>query len=245
MDSLFSFLGASKKESAVYLKLLALGAQPVSVLARHMEMPRSSVYVVIERLKEIGLITEFQRSGMLYVKSISSHELPMIIKLKQKNLEHGLVMIKEHMPALAAIENKMSITPTVIFYEGKKAVMSMYEKILTEPTFCSLFNPKLVKNIMPEYHYKIGDTIREQRLPVRELLTHCTEALEYRDLYQSELHKIRILPKHITFASDTLITNDKVFMISYGESDLTGTEIINPSLRQTQYSLFEAIWGNK
>lgn len=243
MKDLFSFLGTNEKESAAYLKLLGLGAQPVSVIARHMELPRSSMYSVIEKLKEVGLVTEFQRSGILHVKATASRDLPMIIKLRQKNLERGLILIEENMTDLAAVENKLSVTPTVVFYEGKKAVMGMYEKILTESGFCAFFNPKLVKKMMPEYHYKIGDTIREDRLPVRELLVQCEEASEYLKKYHSILHEIRILPNNVSFDSDTIITHDKIFMISYGESDLTGTEISNHSLSQTQTVLFETVWA--
>jgi sugar-specific transcriptional regulator TrmB len=240
---LFAFLGATDKESATYLKLLALGAQPVSVIARHMNLPRSSMYSIVEHMKEIGLLAEFQRSGILYVQATASADLPKIIKRQQKHLEHGLQLIEEKMTELSSIENTLSITPTVVFFEGKKAVMSMYEDILSEKSFCSFFNPKLVKKLMPEYHFKIGDTIREKQLTVRELLVQCDEAIEYQSKYQSSLHKIHILPEHIRFASDTVMTRDKIFMISYGETDLVGTMIANASLSQTQMTLFETLWG--
>jgi len=242
MKELFKIFGADEKEMGTYLKLLELGPQPVSVIAKQMFMPRSSMYVVLDRLKDLQLIEEFERVGIKYVKSISAKNLTNLIKTRELTLERGLDLINEKLPELESIENRLGITPKVRFFEGKRSVMRMYEEILQQGGFCAFFNPALVKKMMPEYHFKIGETIKENKWHVRELLIDCPEALEYEKKFKSSLHEIKILKKSVKFKSDTIITDGKIYMISYGEDDLTGTEIVNQSLSDTQLALFELAW---
>ena len=70
MQQLFACLGLSSKETQTFLKLLELGAQPVSVIAKHVGVPRSTMYFILERLRVIGLVEEFERSGIRYAKSV-------------------------------------------------------------------------------------------------------------------------------------------------------------------------------
>ncbi|MCK9186518.1 hypothetical protein M0P48_03705 [Candidatus Gracilibacteria bacterium] len=245
MKNLLKAFGADDKESEIFLKLLELGAQPVSVIAKHSGIPRPSAYVVLERLKKLGLIEEFPRHGIKYVKCIAVDEIEDLIKLKEKKLNQLSQILSETKPKLLALENKLSSTPLVKFYQGKLEIMKMYEEILKTGDFCALFNPKLVKKMMPEYHFKIGEIIKEKKWHVKELLVHCNEAFEYKKLFNSRLHEIKILPKKMLFKSDTIIKNGIIYMISYGEEDLTGTEILNDSLAATQKVIFDNLWGKK
>ncbi len=244
MKQLFTHLGLNTKESNVFLKMLELGAQPISVIAKHSGIPRSTMYLVIENLKKAHLIESFQRADILYVKAIPVRHIFDVLKSRERELEQTAKILEEKLPQLEAIENKLSITPRIKFFEGKAEVMKMYESVLKEKNFVAIFNPKLVKNFMPEYHYQIPDTILKNKCIVKELLVNSSEAEEYKNLYASKKHKIKILPKNVQFASDTIICPDKIYMISYGEKTLSATEIWNKILAETQQVLFNELWKN-
>lgn len=70
----------------------------------------------------------------------------------------------------------------------------------------------------------------------------CPEAREYLKRFSSRFHRIKIFWENITIASDTIICPDRIYMVAYGEKDLSATEIRNPSLAQTQKVLFEELW---
>jgi len=162
---------------------------------------------------------------------------------KKRRVEQMNQMLIGQLPMLEALENTLSITPRVKFFEGKEAVMKMYEAILKEKSFRAFFNPDLVKRVMPEYHYKIPEAIREYKLKAEELLVDCAEAYEYKKRFNSKDHQIKILPKGMVFKSDTLICNERIYMISYGEKDLSAIEIWNTSLADTQKAMFEELWN--
>lgn len=242
MKNLFKSLGTTQKEMETFLKLLELGAQPVSVIAKHMGSPRSTMYLVLEKLKEIDLVEDFERSGIKYFKCIPVREIGDIINAKKRNLDQTEKILEDKLEELNALENKLSITPKVRFLEGKEGVSKMYEQVLKEPEFYAFFNPEYVKKLMPGYHFKIPETLIINKRKAKELLVKCPEATEYQKKYNSKLHQIKILPKSAGFISDIIICSDKMYMIAYGEDKVSATEITSPSLVQTQKALFELIW---
>src|SRR3989338_4232289 len=225
MKALFQNLGLTHKEQEVFIKMLPLGAQPASVIAKHVDVPRTSAYVVLERLKQLNLVEEFTRNGISYFKCIPVADIADLLKAQSRKIRQTLIVFKETLPGLMKLENKLSITPTVKFFEGKKAVMKLYEDVLKENEFCAFFNPKLVKKIMPEYYYKVAQTIQARGGKAREMILACPEAVEYQELFNSSRHQIKILPARAVFSSDTIITESKIYMISYGEREVCGTEI--------------------
>lgn len=242
MQQLFENLGLSRKETQTFLRLLELGAQPVSVIAKQIHIPRSTMYTVLDRLKNLQLIEEFQRGKIKYVKAIAARDLSVVLKNREAQLARTMALLDESLPELEALENKLSITPRIRFFEGKNEVMKMYEEVLREKEFDAIFNPELVKNMMPEYHFKIPETVKADKKNARELLVDCPDAHEYKSLYSSKTHLIKILPKKINLAVDILICAEKIYMVSYGERDVSGTEIINPQLADAHRAIFNELW---
>lgn len=225
-----------------FLKLLELGAEPVSVIAKHMSLPRSSMYVVLERLKKLQLIEEFERNGITYVKCISVREIADILKMRERRIEQTFTLLRESLPQLEILENKLSITPIVRFYEGKHAVMKMYEEVIRENSFLAFFNPAVVHTIMPEYYYKLGEMIKKNKGFAKELLVPGREALAYKKRFDSQNHQIKFLPKDALFYADMLICKDTIYLISYGEKEVSGTGVRNPALAEAQRVIFEELW---
>lgn len=242
MQTLFQNLGLDEKETRAWLKMLELGAQPVSVIAKYVGVPRSSMYVILERLAKLQLIENFDRNGITYFKSISPHALEDILRNQEQKIEETLHLFQKKLPQLEALENKLSITPRVRFFEGKNGAAKMYEEVLKEKEFRAAFNTKLVKAAMPQYVYKIAEALREHGGRAKELLVDSAEARDYQKRFNSENHRIKILPKGVDFQSDTIICKNKIYMIAYGDGQISATEIVNPSLAKTQMALFEELW---
>jgi len=235
-------LGLKHKEMDTFLKMIELGAQPISVVARHVGIPRSTMYLVIEHLKKAQLIETFDRADVLYVKAIPVQNISEVIKSRETELKQTAKLLEEKIPELEKLESKFSITPHVKFHEGKGAVMKMYEAILNEKEFYAIFNPEFVKRAMPEYHFKIPETIKSEKLKVKEILVDGLEAKEYESKFKSKKHQIKRFKNNVHLESDTIICKEKIYMISYGEENMVATEIFNKTLAQTQAVVFEELW---
>jgi sugar-specific transcriptional regulator TrmB len=242
MKELFKDLGIDEKGTKVFLKLLELGAQPVSVIAKFIGVPRSTMYLILEGLKAQGLVDELFRNGIRYYKCVAVKSLQNLFRVKESGIQYSLDLLHDNLPGLLALENKLSITPQVKFHEGKEAVSRMYEEVLGEKDFCAFFNPEVVGRVMPVYLKKIPEDIGKNRSKAREFLVDSKVARTYKKAYDSAFHQIKILPKSMFFYSDTMLCKDGIFMVSYGENDVSAVEIINKSLADTQKSMFEQLW---
>ncbi len=226
-----------------WLKMLPLGTQPVSVMAKYAGVPRSSMYEILERLKKIHLMEEYEQNGITYIRCVPVEEISDVLALKERQIEESRRVLKEKLPQLLAMENKLSITPKVRFFEGKEESMKVYEEVLKEKEFYAAFHPELVKKMMPEYVDKVAEVLAQKQGRAKELLVDSPEAHRYQKQFSSPNHQIKILPKDVIFPSDTIICSNTIYMISYGENQVCATEIRNPALAKTQRAFFELIWN--
>lgn len=245
MKSLIKQFGATDKEAEVYLDLLGLGPQPISVIAKRINTPRSTMYLIIEKLKKLSLLKKSTKFGITYVQAISPSELSDLINKKENLLNNLRNTYQKSLPQLEELERKLSITPSVRFFEGRESIMLMYEQILKQKNFSAFFNPQKVFQWMPEYHYKVPETLKKLNGSARELLVDGPEAKKYKNKYHSKKHQIKILSKKINFDSDTVICKDRLYMAAYGEEQIAAIEIFSPSLSKTQQIIFDQLWASK
>jgi len=243
MNELFARLGLNEKETTAFLELVRLGARPISVWAKHSGINRSSMYVMLERLAKLGLVTTFIHKGTQHAQAIPVNELSVILNEKEEMISNTRAFLKKSLPQLQRIEKSHGITPKVRFYEGAHRVETMYNEVLKENSFKAFFHPGRVKAIMPEYFHKIPQTLKARSGKAQELLVRCREAKEYLSAYRTDKHRIALLPKEITFSSDTIITKQKIYLVGYGPQDVVGTEIWNEELAQTQSVIFDLVWS--
>lgn len=243
MEELFSRFGLNSKETKAFLELVSLGATPVSKWAKHAEVNRSSMYVLLERLLKASLVTTFIHNGVQHVQAVPLTELTALLNDREEFLVSTRLLLEKHLPELQKLEKTTGITPKVRFYEGKQRVEMMYEEVLKEPSFRAFFHPQRVKTMMPEYFHKIPETLKEKGGSAKELLIRCKEANEYINSYNSSKHQIKLLGPKTDFSSDTIITGQKIFLVGYTHQDVVGTEIWNEELAQTQAVLFDLAWS--
>jgi sugar-specific transcriptional regulator TrmB len=244
MDKLFIELGLKEKESKIFFELVSLGASPISVWAKHCGIKRSSMYVILERFLTHGLVTTFTHKGVLHVQAIPMAEIPAILYDKETSVKNTRDLFIKNLIDLQKLEKTHDIKPKVRFFEGKSRVETMYEEVIKEKSFKAFFHPERVKASMSEYFHKIPQALKSDGGKAKELLIRCKEAEEYISLYQSEKHQIALLPRTITFSSDTIITKQKIYLVGYSTSDVVGTEIWNQELAETQSILFDLIWSS-
>jgi sugar-specific transcriptional regulator TrmB len=243
MKQLIQKFGVTEKEALIFLRLLELGAQPAGVMANQMRMPRSSIYLSLQNLEENQLIETFERGKIKYFRCVSVNQLKELLNQKEREINQTESILKEKLPELLKLENRLSITPSVRHFEGKEAVLKMYERIIKEEDFYAILNTESVKIHMKEYYEKIPQMIKREKRKVKEVVIQNKSGLEYQKKHHSNLHQIRTLPKRVLFFSDNIICEDKIYMVAYGEKDVSAVEITNPLLAQTQRALFKVLWG--
>ena len=115
--------GLSEKESLVYLSCLKLGPSTANRITSNVNLPRTTVYEILERLKFLGLISTI----------ISDHKTNFIACDPKKLLdllEGKKASIQKILPSLKNIQNKVGDKPLAEVFEGNGSVFRLFDEIL-------------------------------------------------------------------------------------------------------------------
>jgi sugar-specific transcriptional regulator TrmB len=235
-------IGLSDNESHVYLTLLRLGSVPISSLAKQAEIGRTSLYPLVDKLKKMRLLESYNRFGKKYVRCTPVEQLQNIMDVQKRELEQTQTLLDSTFPILKAEENKTGLRPKVRFFEDAESLPRIYDEICMEQDIYTIFNPKALRNIFPQYLSGVADSLKKHGGRAKELLVPCPEALEYKATYQSPQHEIKLFPKTEKLQTDTIITSGKIFLFSYGNYEVSGVEIQNKTQAQAQRIIFEQLW---
>ena len=100
----------TEREAKVYLAGLSLGSAPGSTIARHAGEKRVTVYAILKELIKRGIFTSVIRDEITYFSPISPEQLAYIYEEKYRTL-------KERLPELTAMADKLGNLPKVQFFE--------------------------------------------------------------------------------------------------------------------------------
>ena len=113
-------LGLTENEAMVYLATISLGPATIMKISRAAEIKRTTVYSVIESLKQKGLITiEVKGWKNLFVAE-SPEKLTSVINAKKQRLQNN-------MPEFLALYNLKGNESFLKYYEGIEAIKTIYE----------------------------------------------------------------------------------------------------------------------
>lgn len=237
LENKLSQLGLSSKEIKIFLSLLRVGPMAASTLARLTQIKRSSVYDVINKLMEQGLVSEFKQAGHSYFMVDDPKKLELHAK-EQLRLAHELT------PQLQGLQNTGQ-QMQVQYYKGKEGYRSMYEHILE-------VKPKeaLVWIDLEFMHRALDPRVEGQWTAKRiqlgaqaRLIAQDTpHARKLKAIDASSRREIRLIPKdQFPFEATCVVYGDFLAFFD-SKQDVTGVRIHNPELAQMQRQIFEMNW---
>src|SRR3989339_599165 len=117
--------GLSEREATIYTTLLQIGEGSILDIAKNSSLKRPTIYTAMEALENKGLIYRVLHGKRTKFKAAPPQMLQLLLKKKEQQLTDLL-------PQLEAISNFSSGTkPEIRYFEGKKAVMSLYHTLFT------------------------------------------------------------------------------------------------------------------
>lgn len=149
MDSLES-AGLTENESKIYKKLLLLKKANVTDLAKKTGVHRRSVYDVLMRLSEKGLVSHIIDNEVRVYIPNNPKALRDILEAKKQALEQTL-------PELEKLFHEQAETKSTKFFMGKKGIRQILESQLEQKQEILVLGgnpkaPELLKEYFPRYH---------------------------------------------------------------------------------------------
>ena len=243
MEEELRLLGLNEIDIKVYLVLLRLGEASAAEIANTSEIPRSSIYDMLERLQQEGLVSSITKD---FKKYFSAADPKIIVE----NLEYKKDKIKNILPKLEEIRHEKpegKINTEV--YEGSRGLQTILNMILEEKEMfvvgASRLSGKILPFFIPKWH--------KERIKRKITITIIyNDTKEIRDsLKKEETKKMLGIPKYwkykflnIHYSSPlmTIVTGNKTALINWVKENPSVVLIKSKDIAETYKRYIQKLW---
>lgn len=111
-------LGLSDKQARVYLATLELGEDTVQNVAEKSGVKRVTVYVILDELMKLGLVSSVERGKKTVFIAENPEELANLLEAQKREIDDKKIYLKDLVPQLKAIYNAQEKKPEVRYFQG-------------------------------------------------------------------------------------------------------------------------------
>ena len=242
IEQILTANGFSRKEAIVYLAILEAGEITVSHIANKTHLKRTSVYDILESLKEKGVVSITKRKGVQQVSALSPRNLV-------GQFLQAATMAEQALPQLMELAYSSPLKPRMRFYEG----MDGLREILRDMSFSKgqtlgftdyaqmpmeLFT-FIRKEVVPERRKRKNFILLIVPRNERNIHVQTEDDLHFGEHrfveYPEEKHHIEVLIYDLT----------KVAFSSFKDGELFGVVIDSVAVYETLQNLFWLIWNQQ
>lgn len=240
---ILSKIGLSEKQAIVYTTLLELGDVSMTELAKATKLKRPTVYLIIDELDILGLITMNQKGKKKIYGSVHPRRFSEILEFRKNQYQ-------ELLPELLARYGKESTKPKVRMQEGIEGVRSAYKEafqdITKEKEGLWIGNIELLETYFPQVLKEYNQMLNTlKRYQIREIIFGGEKAKIFVDkMNKNKSHKLKYINTPPIGATDELIIGNKIMTFVFSEKEVFTIITESKEIAQTKKALFELIWEN-
>ena len=161
MEEELKLLGLNDTDVKVYLTLLKLNQTIASEISKRSEIPRASIYDILRRLEERGLVSYVIKDNKKYFSAANP-------KTIIENLNYKKKRISEIIPDLEKMQEKKSENiPKTEVYTGVKGIQTILNLILQEKEFYAMGISKNSSLILPYFIEKWENERRKRKIKAK------------------------------------------------------------------------------
>lgn len=233
-------LGLTENEARIYLAAIALGPTTILKIAKEADIKRTTVYSVVESLKQKGLISIEMKGWKKLFTAESPEKLELILEEKRKKLRDNL----HNLLSLYNVDAKESL---IKYYEGLPAVKTVYEELLRKirprEDYLVIGSQEWWYNLDPDYFQKFIERRAKLPINIRLLFQDSALARKHQKFEKNYNEKIKILPKGTKLSTNMVIIPHMV-VIHQLTPPIIAIVIKNKNVIQMQKEMFEIIWDS-
>ena len=233
-EKILQDLGLTEIEAKVYLAAIELGSDTVLRIAKKAEVKRPTAYVALDNLTTKGFVSKIEKGNKT---NYTAEDPSLILNKAKKNLDD----FSDLLPYFRAKFNRGK-KPKIKFYEGAEALRGVYNQLLfpsDEILFFGSDLAKLEKQLPDSFADWIKIIEHNPKKNCREINQYDTVAIAYVKKTKGQ-KRVRFMPKDLLVTTDSVITNDKFFIVSL--DNLFGVLIESQDIAKTYKNLFELAW---
>ncbi|MFC1645170.1 TrmB family transcriptional regulator [Patescibacteria group bacterium] len=231
-------IGLNENEAKAYLALLELSEASVAQIALKAKLKRPTTYLIVESLKEKGLVGMVKREKKtLFLAKDPRKIVEMLEERKEK--------INRVMPQLLSITNVIDKKPEIRFFEGQEGIKEVYRDTLNYPNqeMLAFFSDSYVEFLDEDFvqNYYFPKRV-EKKIWARAILPDQEAIRKLVTDDVAHLRQTKIVPKN-TYDINIEINiygKSKVAIISFEEQ--FGLIIESKKIHESLRNIFNLVW---
>ncbi len=243
MRRILKQLNFSDKEIDVYLAALKLGKGSISELAKKAGIKRPTTYVILEKLKELGLVSfSVQKKKKVFLVE-KPEKLLKLIELEKEKTEEKEKELKKNLPKLKSLIKKETLIPIIRYYEGKEGIWNILDDLIESKKDSWIIAPGKIYDILGLKRF-IKNVVQKRRpygTKAYIISDHHPEIIKAWQEKDILFREYRFMPKAIELDTIIYIYADKIALIFLKEP-LSGIIIENKKLFQVFKFMFDSLW---
>lgn len=245
IEKYLEVLGLSNKEIGVYLANLELGETSIMSVVKKADLPRTTVYHILEKLRDRGLIEILEtRTRRIYIPH-QPRKILTLLEQKQNKLKEDIKTFSQTLPELVRLYDFSPYLPKIRIFKGKE-VKQIYEEILELPIDETLYVSELTRfEEMVDRKYFRGWIKRRvaKGIKARGILVKSEEVTDEPTYKAGKkyLRTIRYAPKGFKCPGSFSINGDNVSFITTAKEEI-GFVITSRDFATFIKSWFRELW---
>lgn len=239
IDTLKEF-GLTENEAEIYFTSLSLGPSTIIRIARSSEIKRTTIYSVIDSLKQKGLMNIQVEGFKKKFVAEDPQKLEQILEAKKERFRSLL-------PEFSAIYNLRGGESFIKFYEGIPAIKGVYESLIRDikphEDYLVMGNQDYWLRLDEKYFLDFLNRRAKLPINIRMMFLDSTLARKWKSLEKNFNSKVKILPTNTKLNTNLVITPQRVFIHQLIEP-IIGIVIENKSVIQMHKEMYEVIWNS-
>jgi HTH-type transcriptional regulator, sugar sensing transcriptional regulator len=237
MQEELRILGLNDSEIKVYLVLLETGESLASNIASKADIPRGSIYDILNRLIGRGMVSYIIRDFNKYFKAAEPKTLV-------HDMNHKMQKIKDIVPDLEKLRvNKTKSYANSELFLGKKGAETIFNMMLEEKEILALGGSRKTEEIMPYFMPKWNTERRMKKINVKMIYLDTAEIRKKVKAAGKTLQPIEYRFLKTDYLSNilTIIFGDKV-MLGEWTKEPTSILIESQHIAETYKQYFHKLW---
>jgi len=243
MRQILKQLNFSDKEIDVYLAALKLGKGSITELAKRASIKRPTTYVILEKLKELGLVSFSQEKKKRVFSTQKPEKLLKLIEIEKEKIEEKEKELKRTLPKLKSLTKKDTTVPIIRHYEGKEGIWNILDDLMRPNQDCWIIASGKIFDILGTQRMMKEIIQKRPKIGGKAYIIsdHHPEEIKSYKKGETLFREYRFLPETIELNSIVYIYVDKVALIFFKEP-LSGIIIENKELFQVFKFMFDSLW---
>lgn len=233
--------GFSKKEARLYLTVLALGEATFSQVAKKATLQRSTVYGLIDAMKEKGLLSILRKRGINHVSALSP-------KLLIAKFDDAAQRAHNALPQLIEFAYASPVKPRIYFYDGVDGIKQiLIEAAATKKDYIGFIDYELMPPEVYVYiRKKVAPERRKHGNTLKLIMPDNPVNVKIQNEYQEQVtHKTIPFPTRKNHVEILLYGDSKIGCMSFLKNEMFGVVIQSEGIFQTLSDLFNYVWESK